>query len=157
MLENAKKKMHYASRLIRLLTSKLNARGLHMEQQKYGLNRQRIVGIRLTDQDIREAEKRHILPQKVWKFYLSPSGQLLKVNDRDRKSDVLMYLTFHTFYELLTGQMSVQEAYRLREIQIRYMKGIDRQEDDFLRDAGLVLKLMNKIQDEMVKDGPIVS
>jgi hypothetical protein len=153
MLDSAKQKLDYAGRLFKLLMGKLNARGLHTEQQQYGLTRQRVVGIRLTDKDIRDAEKKRILPKKIWKFHLASDGQLIRVTDRNREPDVLMHLTFNTFYSLIKRKLSVQEAYRLRYIQVRYMKDVEHQEEDFLKDAGLVLKLMNKIQYEMTRDG----
>ena len=151
MLEDAKKKVMLAGRLVSTLIGRLNTRGLQEEQTAYQLIRQRVIGIQLTDKDIREAEKKRLIPKRTFKFYLDSTGHVVPVKDKNIKTDVLMYLTFNTFYSLMFGKMSVQEAYRLRLLQTRYMKNEDVQEEQFLRDAGLVLKLMNKIQEEMVK------
>jgi len=153
MLESAKKKIFLASRLVSTLIGRLNTRGLKEEQTTYQLIRQRVIGIQFTDRDIREAEKKRVIPKKTYKFYLDPTGHVVPVRDKNTKPDVLMFLTFNTFYSLMFGKMSVQEAYRLRLLQTRYLKNEDVQEEQFLRDAGLVLKLMNKIQEEMVTGG----
>jgi len=153
MLEDARKKVMLAGKLVSTLIGRLNSRGLHEEQTTYKLIRQRVIGIQFTDRDIREAENKRIIPKRTYKFYLDPTGTVVPVKDDRTNPDVLMYLTFNTFYSLMFGKMSVQEAYRLRLLQTRYMKNEDVQEEQFLRDAGLVLKLMNKIQDEMVRGG----
>ena len=150
MLEDARKKFVLAGKLVGKLIWKLNKRGLDKEQTEFDLTRQRIIGIQLTDRDIRDAEKKRLIPRRTYKFYLDPTGHVVPVKSKNIQPDVLMYLTFDTFYKLTTGRLSVQEAYRLRMLQIRYMKDVDRQEEDFLKDAGLVLKLMNKIQQEML-------
>jgi hypothetical protein len=149
MLEQTKRKFNVAGKLVSRLIFKLNARGLDKEQAEYDLNKQRIIGIQFTDRDIRDAEKKRILPQRTYKFFLDSTGHVVPVKSKATKPDVLMHLTFNTFTNLVYGNMTVQAAYRLRLIQIRYMKDVEEQEKDFLKDAGLVLKLMNKIQDEM--------
>lgn len=153
MLESAKRKVMLAGRLVSTLIGRLNTRGLKKEQTQYDLTRQRIIGIQFTDKDIRQAEKKRVIPKKTYKFYLDTTGHVIPVRSKDTEPDVLMYLTFNTFYSLMFGKMSVQEAYRLRLLQTRYMKNKDIQEEQFLKDAGLVLKLMNKIQEEMVRGG----
>jgi len=154
MLETAKKKVMLAGKLVSTLIGRLNSRGLREEQTTYQLIRQRVIGIQFTDRDIREAEQKRIVPKKTYKFYLDSTGHVVSVKGRDIKPDVLMYLTFNTFYSLMFSKMSVQEAYRLRLLQTKYMADEAIQEEQFLRDAGLVLKLMNKIQEEMFKGGP---
>lgn len=154
MLESAKKKFTLAARLVGTLIGRLNTRGLKNEQVQYDLTRQRIIGIQFTDRDIREAENKRLLPKRTYKFYLDPTGHVVPVKSKTVKPDVLMYISFNTFYSLMFGKISVQEAYRLRLLQTRYMKDIDVQEEQFLKDAGLVLKLMNKIQEEMVRGDP---
>ena len=92
MLEDARKKIHLASRLIEIITRKVNVRGLSTEQSMWNLTHQRVVAIRLTDKDIIEAEKFRIIPQKLYKFYLDDRGQIIRVDDRAIDADVLMYV-----------------------------------------------------------------
>lgn len=150
MFESAKKKWMVASRLMNFLTRRVNTRGLSKEQQRYGLTKKRVIAIKFTDKDIRYAEKRGILERRSWKFYLSDDGMLVKVTDKSVEPDILMFLTLTTFMKLIKAQIGVQEAYRLRLLQTRYVNRQAEQEDDFLRDAGLVLKLMNQIQAEVL-------
>jgi len=149
MLEEARKKFHFAGRLMELITLKVNKRGLTREQQRYELNKQRIIAIRLTDRDILEAERYRLIPPKLYKFYLDGSGQIVRVSDVGSDPDVLMYLSFGTFYSLISKRMTVTEAYRAGKVQVRYMRNVDQQQETFLQDAGVVLRLMTEIMREM--------
>lgn len=149
MLEEARRKLHFTGRLMELITLKLNRRGLSVEQRRYDLTKQRVVAIRLTDKDILEAEKHRLIPPKLYKFYLDGFGQIVRVSDRAAEPDVLMYLTFGTFYALISNRMTVTEAYRAGKVQVRYVRNVDQQEETFLQDAGVVLRLMTEIMREM--------
>ncbi len=149
MLEDARKKLHFTGRLLELITRKVNVRGLSSEQSRWNLTHQRVVAIRLTDKDILDAEKFHLVPQKLYRFYLDDRGQIVRVDDRDAGVDVLMYVSFNTFYSIVTARMTVTDAYRAGLVQVRYMKNQEGQQETFLQDAGIVLKLMTEIMREL--------
>lgn len=149
MLEDARKKMHLAGRLIEIITRKVNVRGLSTEQSRWSLTHQRVVAIRLTDKDILDAEKFHLIPQKLYMFYLDDRGQIIRVDDRGANPDVLMYISFNTFYSIVSARMTVTDAYRAGLFQVRYMQNAEQQEDTFLQDAGIVLRLMTEIMREL--------
>lgn len=150
MLGGAVEKARMAGRAVSRLVTMLNHRGLAEEQRQYGLDQGRIVGLQLTDRDIREAEKRRFLPRKTFVLCVDPNGQVQRLKG-NVEVDVLMRMTVATLIRITGGGLSVQEAYRLRAIQVRYMKNVEEQEKDFLRDSGLLLRVMNEVAQEVTK------
>lgn len=130
----------------------LNRRGLQREQMQYGLNKGRVMGVRFTDADIRDAEIRGKTPILTYMFQLDENGRLVRITERTVQPDVLVYLTLSTFNHICKGRISPQDAYKLRLLQIRYMSDVAEQEEDMLHDVGLALKIMNDIRAEVLND-----
>ena len=149
MSDTAYRKLQLVGQLLKTVITRVNRRGLDKERQQLGLTKGRILGIRFTDGDIREAEKKSLLPHKVYLFYLGPQGSVQRVTLPNIQPDVLIFTTVSTFIRVSTANMTLQEAYRLRMIQMRYMKNVAEQEKDFLHDAGLAIKFFNIIQEEL--------
>ena len=151
VLDGAVNKVVYAGRFIKNIVGLINQRGLRAEREQYGMDQGRVVGIRLTDQDIYEAERRHIFPPRIYIFRVDDSGLIQQVRDRSIEPDVLMYMSFGTFIKVVTGQVSVSTAFRAARIQPKYLHNIEEQERRFLTDAKMVLEVMNKVQGEVLK------
>ncbi len=152
MSDSALRKLQLVGQLLKTVITRVNRRGLEKERQQLGLTKDRILGVQFTDNDIRDAEKKSILPKKTYLFYLGPQGVIQRVTVPNIQPDVLIFTTVSTFIMVSTAKMTLQEAYRLRLIQIRYMKNVADQEKDFLHDAGLAIKFFNIIQNELTGD-----
>jgi len=149
MMSSAWRKLQLAGRILNVAVNGINRRGLAKEREEYGATKNRIIALRFTDDDIRDAEKKSLIPPKIYMFFLSSTGHVKQVTLPNIKPDVLLYLTISTLVRVSKAHMTLQEAYRLRLVQIRYMKDVDKQEEDFLHDAGLAVKFFNIIQAEL--------
>jgi len=110
------------------------------------------MGFRFTDKDIRDAERLDPKMKRVFKFRLSPNGQVERVLDKGVIPDVLMYCTLTTLTHIASGKLGMQQATKLQLLQVRYLNKELEQEEEFIKDVALRLRVMNDIRDEVLKD-----
>ncbi len=154
-LQNAKDKLVFAGKLIKYYVTLVNRRGSLTDAPSRGFDKGRVLGFRFTDKDIREAEAVDPKFRKVFKMRLLPSGQVERINDKTVRPDVLMYCTLTTLSSISTGRMTMQQANKLRLVQIRYLNKALEQEEEFIKDVGFRLRFMNDVIEEFIKDGGV--
>jgi len=148
----ATERLKYAGRMVKYFVTLLNRRGTLRDAPERGFDKGRVMGFRFTDKDIRDAERLDPGMKRVFKFRLSPHGQVERVRDRNVVPDVLMYCTLTTLTLIANGRLNVQQATKARLLQVRYLNKQLEQEEEFIKDVAIRLRVMNDIVEEVLKD-----
>ena len=154
-IQNAKDRLFFAGKLIKYYVTLLNRRGTFRDAPSMGFDKGRVLGFRFTDKDIREAEAQDPKFRKVFKMGLSLNGKVERIRDKNVKPDALMYCTITTLASISQGRMTMQQAIKLRLVQVRYLNKVLEQEEEFIKDVGYRLRFFNDLVEEVLKDGGV--